>query len=65
MISIKLPGPGQYQQAASQDWSKRRTAMGEEQRNCTIYIALLVHEMDVQRFEAVDVYSGLEIWQLV
>ncbi len=39
--------------------------MGEEERNCTIYIALLVHEMNVQRFEAVDVYRGLEIWQLI
>lgn len=39
--------------------------MGEEERNCTIYTALLVHEMSVQRFEAVDVYSGLEVWQLI
>lgn len=39
--------------------------MGKEQRDCTIYIALLVNEMYVQRFEAVYLYGGLEIWQLV
>ncbi len=39
--------------------------MREEQRDCTVYIALLVHEMYIQRFEAVDLYGGLEVWQLV
>lgn len=39
--------------------------MGKEQRDCTIYIALLMNEMDVQRFEAVYLYGGLEVWQLV
>lgn len=39
--------------------------MGEEQRDCTLYIALLVHEMYIQRLEPVNLYSSLEIWQLV
>lgn len=39
--------------------------MGEEQRDCTLYIAPLVHEMYVQRFESVNLYSSLEIGQLV
>lgn len=41
------------------------TAMGEEQRDCTLYIALLVHEVYIQRFESLNLYSRLEIWQLV
>ena len=39
--------------------------MGEEQRDCTLYIALLVDEMYIQRFEPVNLYSSLEMWQLV
>ena len=39
--------------------------MREEQRNCTIYIALLVYEMNIQRFEAVDLNRSLEIWELI
>lgn len=39
--------------------------MGKEQRYCTIYVALLVNEMYVQRFEAVHLYGGLEVGQLV
>ena len=39
--------------------------MGKEQRYCTIYIALLVNEMYIQRFEAVHLDGGLKIWQLI
>lgn len=39
--------------------------MGEEQRDCTLYIALLVHEVYIQRFKSLHLYSRLEIWQLV
>ena len=39
--------------------------MGKEQRYCTIYVALLVNEMYVERFKAVHLYGGLEVWQLV
>lgn len=39
--------------------------MGEEQRDCTPYIALLVHEVYIQSFESIDLYCSLEIWQLI
>ena len=39
--------------------------MGEEQRDRAFYIALVVHKMYIQRFEPVNLYSSLEVWQLI
>ena len=39
--------------------------MGKEQRDCSLYITLLVYKMYIQRFEAVNLYGGLEIWQRI
>lgn len=39
--------------------------MTEEEGYCSINIAPLVDEMNVERFEAVDLNGGIEIWKLV
>ena len=39
--------------------------MTEEERYCSIYSTPLVDEMNVERFEAVDLNRGFEIWKLV
>ena len=39
--------------------------MTEEERYCWLNIALLVHEMDVEGFEAVDLDGGLEVRKLI
>ena len=39
--------------------------MGEEQRDCSLHIALLIQKMYIQRFEPVDLYGCLEVWQLI
>lgn len=39
--------------------------MTEEERYCSLNIALLVHEMDVEGFEAVDLDGGLEVRKLI
>lgn len=39
--------------------------MGKEQRDCSLYIALLIHEVYIQTFEAVDLNCSLEIWEFI
>lgn len=61
----KAAGPWPVSTEGIARLTRVRTAMREKQRNCSLYIALLVHEMYIQRFEAVDLYGGLEIWQFI
>ena len=39
--------------------------MGEEQKNRTLYLALLSQDTYNQRYGPVNLYSSLKIWQLV
>ena len=41
------------------------TAMEEEERYCSIHIAPFVDEMDIERFESVDMNGCFEIGKLV
>ena len=39
--------------------------MREEQRDCPLDIALLIHEMYIQGIKPIDLYSSLEVGQLI
>ena len=66
--SRKLPGPAVISAVFSFQFNGgngKRTAVREEQRDCPLYIALLVYKMDIQGFEAIDLNIRMEIGELI